>query len=102
MVTRREALATATVGGTLLLARAARANQVDRTGQGWTKSSSEGPVDTPPQPPGQPGRDYAPTVTPGGAPLPFKVVDGVKVFHLVAEELWHEFAPGLKARCLAT
>jgi len=23
----------------------------------------------------------------------------VKVYHLVAEEVWHEFAPGLKARC---
>jgi hypothetical protein len=27
------------------------------------------------------------------------VVDGVKVFHLVAEEVEHEFAPGFKARC---
>jgi FtsP/CotA-like multicopper oxidase with cupredoxin domain len=31
--------------------------------------------------------------------LPWKVVDGVKVYHLVAEELWHEIAPGLRARC---
>jgi len=27
------------------------------------------------------------------------VVDGVKVFHLTAEEVQHEFAPGLKATC---
>jgi FtsP/CotA-like multicopper oxidase with cupredoxin domain len=101
MVTRREALATATAaaGGTLLLARVARANQLDSNAQGWKKSSSGSPVDAPQLPPGQPGRDYTPTVTPGGATLPFKVVDGVKVFHLVAEELWHEFAPGLKALC---
>jgi FtsP/CotA-like multicopper oxidase with cupredoxin domain len=32
-------------------------------------------------------------------PLPFKVVGGVKVFHLIAEEVDHEFAPGLRAHC---
>jgi FtsP/CotA-like multicopper oxidase with cupredoxin domain len=31
--------------------------------------------------------------------LPWKVVDGVKVYHLIAEEVDHEFAPGLRARC---
>jgi len=50
-------------------------------------------------PPGQPGRDYRPIVVPNGSKLPWKVVDGVKVFHLVAEEVDHEFAPGLRARC---
>jgi FtsP/CotA-like multicopper oxidase with cupredoxin domain len=49
--------------------------------------------------PGEPGRDYTPVVTPNGWTLPFKVVSGVKVFHLVAEEVEHEFAPGLKAKC---
>jgi manganese oxidase len=49
-------------------------------------------------PPAEPGRDYNPVVTPNGATLPFKVVDGVKVFHLIAEEVTHEFAPGLKAK----
>jgi FtsP/CotA-like multicopper oxidase with cupredoxin domain len=38
-------------------------------------------------------------VTPNGTTLPWKVVDGVKVFHLVAGEVRHEFAPGLVARC---
>jgi len=38
-------------------------------------------------------------VTPNGASLPWKVVEGTKVYHLVAEEVAHEFAPGLKARC---
>jgi len=51
------------------------------------------------QPPGQPGTDYTPVVVPNGWTLPFKVVDGVKVFHLVAEEVYHEFAPGLRAHC---
>jgi FtsP/CotA-like multicopper oxidase with cupredoxin domain len=50
-------------------------------------------------PPGRPGRDYQPVVVPNGAKLPWKLVDGVKVFHLVAGELEHEFAPGLKALC---
>ncbi len=51
-------------------------------------------------PPGQPGRDYRPVVVPNGSKLPWRVVDGgVKVFHLVAEEVEHEFAPGLKAFC---
>ena len=50
-------------------------------------------------PPGMPGRDYAPVITPNGAALPFRVVDGVKVFHLIAEEVAHEFAPGLGGLC---
>jgi FtsP/CotA-like multicopper oxidase with cupredoxin domain len=103
MVTRREALtrSAAVAGGALLLARVkeAEANQGDTTGQGWGKSYSGGAPDIAPQPPGQPGRDYTPTITPNGVTLPFKVVDGVKVFHLVAEEVDHEFAPGLKAKC---
>jgi manganese oxidase len=50
-------------------------------------------------PPGEPGKDYAPVVTPNGTALPWRIVDGAKVFHLVAEEVAHEFAPGLVARC---
>jgi FtsP/CotA-like multicopper oxidase with cupredoxin domain len=49
--------------------------------------------------PGQPGRDYTPVRVPGGAKLAWNIVDGVKVFHLIAEEVEHEFAPGLKAKC---
>jgi manganese oxidase len=50
-------------------------------------------------PPGEPGRDYTPVITPNGSTLPYKVVGGIKVFHLIAEEVDHEFAPGLRARC---
>ena len=49
--------------------------------------------------PGEPGKDYTPVVVPNGATLPFRIVDGVKVFHLVATEVFHEFAPGYKAHC---
>ncbi len=54
-------------------------------------------------PPFQPNRVVAPggqvgVVTPNGATLPWKVVGGVKVGHLIAEELDHTFAPGLSAK----
>jgi FtsP/CotA-like multicopper oxidase with cupredoxin domain len=38
-------------------------------------------------------------VTPNGWTLPYKVVDGVKVFHLIAEPVRNEFAPGLVGEC---
>src|ERR1700675_1549291 len=50
-------------------------------------------------PPGEPGKDYTPVITPNGSTLPYKVVGGVKIFHLIAEEVDHEFAPGLRAYC---
>jgi FtsP/CotA-like multicopper oxidase with cupredoxin domain len=50
-------------------------------------------------PPGEPGKDYSPVITPNGTTLPYKIVDGVKIFHLVAQEVDHEFAPGLRAHC---
>lgn len=36
---------------------------------------------------------YMPVHTPNGWTLPHRMVDGVKEFHLVAEEIEHEFAP---------
>ena len=65
----------------------------------WQKSYSGGPVDVKPLAPGLPGKDYTPVVVPNGAALPFKIVGGVKVFHLVAEEIDHAFDPGLRAKC---
>ncbi len=38
-------------------------------------------------------------VTPNGSTLPWRMVGGVKVGHLVAEAVDHEFAPGLRAEC---
>lgn len=40
-----------------------------------------------------------PIVTPNGSTLPWRLVEGVKVGHLVAEVVDHEFAPGLRAEC---
>jgi FtsP/CotA-like multicopper oxidase with cupredoxin domain len=42
---------------------------------------------------------YAPVRTLNGWTLPYRLRDGVKEFHLVAEEVDHEFAPGSRARC---
>ena len=47
----------------------------------------------------QTARNTSALVTPNGSSLPWKMVDGVKVFHLIAEEVEHEFAPGLVATC---
>jgi FtsP/CotA-like multicopper oxidase with cupredoxin domain len=63
---------------------------------GQTKSSTESNLDLKPA---QPDFDYRPVVTPNNPKLPWKTVDGTKVFHLIAEEVEHEFAPGLKAQC---
>ena len=65
----------------------------------WEKSYSGGPVDVKPLPPVLPGKGYKPVVIPNGAALPFKIVDGVKVFHLIAEEVDHAFDSGLRAKC---
>jgi FtsP/CotA-like multicopper oxidase with cupredoxin domain len=42
---------------------------------------------------------YNPVTTPNGLTLPWKMVNGVKVYHLIAEPVTHEFAPGLVAEC---
>ena len=42
---------------------------------------------------------YQPVQTLNGKTLPYKMVDGMKQFHLVAEEIDHEFAPGCVAKC---
>ena len=57
-------------------------------------SADSGPVEQITTPQAQ-----APIITPNGSSLPWKLVDGVKVYHLIAEEVEHEFAPGLTATC---
>lgn len=42
------------------------------------------------------GRDYKPVVTLNGWTLPFRMKNGVKEFHLIAEPVVREFAPGFK------
>ena len=49
----------------------------------------------PPPPPN--GRPYRPMVTLNGWSLPWRMKDGIKEFHLVAEPVVREIAPGMKA-----
>src|SRR5688500_2558665 len=91
MLSRRQAItsgAAALAAGNLLMNRFEQA-------AAQTQASEERAA----QAPGVPVTDYTPVVTPNGRTLPWKMVDGVKVFHLIAEEFEHEFAPGLKGRC---
>jgi FtsP/CotA-like multicopper oxidase with cupredoxin domain len=44
------------------------------------------------------GRPYNPVVTLNGWTLPWRMKDGVKEFHLVAEPVLREIAPGMKAK----
>jgi FtsP/CotA-like multicopper oxidase with cupredoxin domain len=50
----------------------------------------------PPPPPGT-GRPYSPVVTLNGWSLPWRMKDNVKEFHIVAEPVVRELAPGMKA-----
>ena len=103
---RRGLLATgggAVLGGALLLARSHDALAADvpgakrpREGSALGSGGSHARQDW--LAPGIAGRDYKPVVVPNGAKVPWKIVDGVKVFHMVAEEVDHEFVPGLKAK----
>jgi uncharacterized iron-regulated membrane protein len=70
-----------------------------------SSSSARPPPSTAPARPA-PAAELAgnlPVVMPDGHTLPWRTVGGVKVGVLVAEELDHEVAPGLRARaCTAT
>jgi FtsP/CotA-like multicopper oxidase with cupredoxin domain len=91
MNTRRTFLRTA---GAAVLGAAA----VSRAG---AASLPEAPVQSSPatQPPLTPasGRPYNPVVTLNGWTLPWRMNNGVKEFHLVAEPVVRELAPGMKA-----
>jgi FtsP/CotA-like multicopper oxidase with cupredoxin domain len=88
----------AVAGGAALLGSKSAAAQPVSGQRSWEISYS-GAKQLGKLPPGQPGKDYQPVITPNGVALPWKIVDGVKVYHLVAEEVLHEMAPGLKAHC---
>ncbi len=97
-MTRRTILSTSTLaaGAAAAATWASRASAADVSRRWESSYSGAGGA---PLPPLSPGQHYQPVETPDGATLPWRIVDGVKVYHLVAEEVEHEFAPGLKARC---
>ena len=59
---------------------------------GWTR-----PATQPPLAPSS-GPDYNPVVTLNGWTAPFRMNNGVKEFHLVAEPVVRELAEGMKAQ----
>ncbi|MCL4822307.1 MAG: copper oxidase [Vicinamibacteria bacterium] len=54
---------------------------------------------TPVRTPAKSRLPYTPVVTPNGSALPWVMKGGVKEFHLVAEEVKREFAPGMLVNC---
>ena len=98
---RRKFFSNAAVAGAAALGVAARSGQATDTAPPADSEKVNLPAqsDQTDYPPGEPGEDYTPVITPNGATLPHRVIDGVKIYHLVAEEVDHEFAPGLKAHC---
>jgi len=104
MISRRKFFSkAAVVAGVTALGPAAHsvqaADPIGQQSENPQNSTGNTPADRQEYPPGEPGKDYAPVITPNGSTLPYKMVGGVKVFHLIAEEVDHEFAPGLRAYC---
>ena len=100
-LTRRQTIwSGAAIASALAMMRSQRAaaGQGDGSTRAW-EGHYAGPPASKGEPPGVAGKDYTPVTTPDGEALAFRVVDGVKVFHLVAGEVEHEFAPGLVAKC---
>ncbi|MEX0958922.1 MAG: copper oxidase [Burkholderiales bacterium] len=90
MITRRDLLK----GGGALLAGSA----VGAVFRQATAAEREAAATRPPLP-APPGNTYTPVVTPNSWTLPWRMDDGVKVFHLVAERVQREFAPGMLVNC---
>ncbi len=109
MPTRRQILrAGAVLGGAAAIGGAGSSTRAESESSHprWEKSNSGKDFPKGPFAPGKPDKDYKPVIVPNGKTLPWKIVDGVKIYHLVAEECDHEFVQplrglpdGLKARC---
>ena len=93
MLTRREILGTiggvALAGGVIL--KKTKAEAVDKhTAHHLKDETHERTVSNVP---------YRPVITPDGDTLSWKMKNGIKEFHLVAEPIEREFAPGMKVKC---
>jgi manganese oxidase len=95
-ISRREMIlgsGAALAGGSMLhYAGKVQAQEIMETERRATRPAWE-------QPPLEPGRNYTPVFTPDGISLDYRVIDGAKVYHLIAEPVRHEFAPGLQGNC---
>jgi FtsP/CotA-like multicopper oxidase with cupredoxin domain len=65
---------------------------------GGTALLSGKSADAKPPPPAG-GGPFTPVITPNGSTLPWKMENGVKVFHLIAEPVKREFSPGMVVNC---
>jgi FtsP/CotA-like multicopper oxidase with cupredoxin domain len=106
MISRRDVLrsgASAAASGLALLAslRAARAENAHAGHETAAPAESAATPGTVIARGGVSAHDdrYTPVVVPDGSTLPWRMVDGVKVFHLIAEPVTREFAPGLVVQC---
>jgi FtsP/CotA-like multicopper oxidase with cupredoxin domain len=90
MITRRQALKT---GAALLAGGAMSATRREASAAEKAATLTQPPIPAPP------GQSYTPVVTLNGSSLPWKMDKGVKVFHLIAEPVQREFAPGMVVNC---
>ena len=93
MLTRRQILISAVAGlaGTTAMLKKANA----ASGSTHSHSITESETHRSDQRNLVPGR----VITPNGTTLPFKMKNGVKEYHLIAEPVEREFAPGMKVKC---
>jgi FtsP/CotA-like multicopper oxidase with cupredoxin domain len=89
MTSRRNFITGAGMAGAALVSRAAMGAVPEAPLQA---SAATQPPLSPPN-----GRPYKPVVTLNGWTLPWRMKDGVKEFHLVAEPVVREIAPGMRA-----
>ena len=107
MISRRNILSRIGLGSlaTLLVAVAQRSRaQGAHEGHAMPAATASAPAGTAATGSARPGASfpaagYTPVRTLNGWTLPYTLKDGVKEFHLVAEEVEHEFAPGCVAKC---
>ncbi|MGH8759571.1 MAG: multicopper oxidase family protein [Burkholderiales bacterium] len=103
MITRRKLLSMTGAGGLAglgaLLARRASAQHEGHDMKNMPGMKDTPKTDEPPPPTLAKTGAYTPVRTLNGWTLPYKMKNGVKEFHLVAEEVEHEFAPGCVAKC---
>ncbi|MGD2036284.1 MAG: copper oxidase [Desulfobacterales bacterium] len=90
MLTRRQMLFSALAsltGGTLL------------KNAGAASSKNQTHIQTKPSSRHHGSMNYKPVVTPNCRALPYEMKNGIKEFHLIAEPVEREFAPGMKVKC---
>jgi FtsP/CotA-like multicopper oxidase with cupredoxin domain len=90
MTTRRQILKT---GAALLTGGAVSAALRNASAAEQEAAATRAPISAPS------GQSYTPVITLNGGSLPWKMDNDVKVFHLIAEPIKREFAPGMVVNC---